>query len=79
MSSEPIIGSVEWLLKHAWFECQYCEAADEMTVHRAKDLAMWNGMTICDDCWSGIDDDSLPATWTDLDQFTPFACLEGKE
>ena len=78
MSGEPIVGSVDWLRKNAWFPCQYCEAADELTVHRAQNLAMWKGLTLCDDCWSGVDDESLPATWSDLDPFTPFACLEDK-
>ncbi len=69
-------GSKEWLKSKAWFSCEYCEAADETTAHRSCDLKVWNGMTICDDCWSNIDDETMPRTWFELDPFEPFACLD---
>jgi hypothetical protein len=69
-------GSKEWLKSKAWFTCEHCEYDDVTSVHRPADLKMWNGKTICDDCWSGIDDDSFPPTWNGLDPFEPFACLD---
>jgi hypothetical protein len=72
-------GSKEWLKSKAWFACEHCEDGDELTVHRSADLKRWNGKTICDDCWSNIDDETLPRTWFELDPFEPFVCLDAKE
>jgi len=69
-------GSKEWLKSKAWFACEHCEDDDETSVHRPADLKMWNGKTICDDCWSGSNDADMPDVWTYLDRFEPFACLE---
>ena len=71
-------GSKEWLKQKAWFACEHCEADDMTTVHRAADLKRWNRKTICDDCWSGIDDEGMPQTWSELDPFEPFACLDAE-
>ena len=70
------VGSVEWLLNNAWFACEYCEECDEPTVHRASELRSWDGMTICDDCWSGDAARTVPERWTELDPFEPFECLK---
>ena len=72
-------GSKEWLKQNAWFAGEYCEAADETTVHRPADLKRWDGKTICDDCWSGLNDEDLPDRWTDLNPFEPFACLDEQQ
>ena len=69
-------GSAEWLQKNAWFVCEYYEEGDEPTVHRASELRSWDGMTICDDCWSGDAARTVPERWTELDPFEPFKCLE---
>lgn len=70
------VGSAEWLLNNAWFACEHCEESSEPTVHRASNLRMWNGLTICDDCWSGYVDSPMPERWTELDSFEPFECLK---
>ncbi len=70
------VGSAGWLQKNAWFVCEYCEEGDEPTVHRASELRSWDGMTICDDCWSGDAARTVPERWTELDPFEPFKCLE---
>jgi len=70
-----ICGSDEWLRQHAFFVCDYCAAADEPTCHPAKVLKMWQGATICDECWNNVNDDSLPQLWQDLDAFEPFRFL----
>jgi hypothetical protein len=70
-------GSKEWLKCKAWFACEHCEDADETTVHRPNDLKMWNGKTICEDCWCNAGFDyEVPERWTELDPFEPFACLD---
>jgi hypothetical protein len=69
-------GSKEWLKSKAWFACEHCEYDDVTSVHRPADLKRWNGKTICDDCWSGINDEDMPGRWYDLDLFEPFACLD---
>jgi hypothetical protein len=70
------VGSTEWLQNNAWFSCETCDEGDEPTVHRASNLRIWNGLTICDDCWSGYSDAQIPERWTELDPFEPFKCLE---
>lgn len=74
---EPIVicGSEEWLRKHALFACDYCAAGDQPTCHPAAILKMWQGATICDECWNNLNDESLPQIWVDLDDFDPFKFL----
>lgn len=67
-----IFGSIEWLQSHAFFVCDYCAAGSEPTCHRADSLRLWNGQTICDECWNNITDDSLPKSWNDMETFKPF-------
>jgi hypothetical protein len=76
MTAQPAPGSPEWLRIRAWFACEYCSESGETTVHRDNDLRCWNGLTICDDCFSGRMDLDLPDTWTDLDPFEPFRFLD---
>lgn len=74
-SKHNLIGSHEWLQMHAWFPCQHCEESNEPTVHRAVDLKIWDGMTICDECWSNYNQGPIPERWPELDPFEPFRCL----
>lgn len=69
------IGSQEWLQMHAWFPCQHCEESNEPTVHRAVDLKIWDGMTICDECWSNYNQGPIPERWPELDPLEPFKFL----
>jgi hypothetical protein len=70
-----ICGSEEWLRKHALFACDYCAEGDAPTCHPAATLKMWDGKTICDDCWNNTSDEFLPNIWFDLDDFEPFKFL----